>query len=46
MRKPEQVTAMTGQGKRVISASFKALTTKESVVNGRVNEECILLKAF
>jgi hypothetical protein len=46
MRKPEQVTAMAGQGKRAISASFKALTTKESVVNGRVNEECILLKAF
>lgn len=46
MRKPEQVTAMAEQGKRVLSASFKALTTKETVVNGRVNEECILLKAF
>jgi hypothetical protein len=46
MRKPEQVTAMAGAGKRALSTQFKALTTKESTVNGRINEECILLKAF
>jgi hypothetical protein len=46
MRKPEQVTAMAAAGKRALSTQFKALTTKESAVNGRINEECILLKAF
>jgi hypothetical protein len=46
MRKPELVTAMAGLGKRALTTQFKALTTKESAVNGRVNEECILLKAF
>lgn len=46
MRKPEQVTAMAGTAKRAISTQFKALTTKETTVNGRINEECILLKAF
>lgn len=46
IRKPEQVSAMAGQGKRALAATFKALTTKDSVVNGRVNEDCILLKAF
>jgi hypothetical protein len=29
-----------------LNAAYKALTTKEASVNGRVNEECILLKVF
>jgi hypothetical protein len=46
MRKPEQIMAYASMGKREINNSFKALTTMQQKVNGRINEECILLKVF
>jgi hypothetical protein len=46
LRKPELVKDYSGMGKRPLNAAYKALTTKEATVNGRVNEECILLKVF
>lgn len=46
IRKPEQVAGMAVLGKRPLTAQFKALTTKETVVNGRIGEDCILLKVF
>lgn len=45
LRKPEQF--LTGSlAKRTIMASFKDLTTKASVPNGRTNEKMIILKVF
>ena len=46
LRKPELVKDYQGMGKRPLNAAYKALTTKEASVNGRVNEECVLLKVF
>jgi hypothetical protein len=46
LRKPELVKDYQAMGKRPLNAAYKALTTKEASVNGRVNEECILLKVF
>lgn len=46
MRKPEQVTGFVGMTKRTLAGEFKALKTKESAVNGRINEDCIILKVF
>jgi hypothetical protein len=46
LRKPEQVVAYATMTKRPLGAAFKALTTKQQAVNGRINEECILLKVF
>ena len=46
MRKPEQIMAYPTMGKREINNAFKALTTMQQKVNGRINEECVLLKVF
>ena len=46
MRKPEQVTGFASMTKRTLAGEFKALKTKESAVNGRINEDCIILKVF
>ena len=46
LRKPEQFFNGLSMGKRALNGAFKKLTTKPSVPNGRVNEECILLGAF
>jgi hypothetical protein len=46
MRKPELVTGFMGMTKRTLAGEFKALKTKESAVNGRVNEDCIILRVF
>ncbi len=46
VRKPETVSVLNTAGKRTYSQYYKALTTKESDVNGRVNEECVILAAF
>ena len=46
LRKPELVKDYAAMGKRPLNSAYKALTTKEQDVNGRVNEECILLKVF
>ena len=46
MRKPEQVTGFVNMTKRTLANEFKTLKTKESAVNGRINEDCIILKVF
>lgn len=46
MRKPELVTSYAGMTKRPLNTAYKALTSKEAAVNGRINDECILLKVF
>jgi hypothetical protein len=46
MRKPEQVSTLATLTKRPLNQAFKSLTTTEAKVNGRINEECILLKVF
>lgn len=46
LRKPELVKSYADMGKRPLNAAYKALTTKEATVNGRINEECILLRVF
>lgn len=46
MRKAEQIMAYPSMGKREINNAFKALTTMQQKVNGRINEECVLLKVF
>jgi hypothetical protein len=46
MRKAEQIMAYPAMGKREINNAFKALTTMQQKVNGRINEECVLLKVF
>jgi hypothetical protein len=46
MRKPELVTGYANMTKRNLANEFKNLKTKESAVNGRINEDCIILKVF
>ena len=46
IRKPELVTGYAGMTKRNIALEFKNLKTKESAVNGRINQDCIILKVF
>jgi hypothetical protein len=46
IRKPELVTGYATMTKRTLAGEFKALKTKEAAVNGRINEECIILKVF
>lgn len=46
MRKPELVTGFADMTKRNIGNEFKALKTKESAVNGRINTETIILRVF
>lgn len=46
LRKPEDFFKDLAMGKRALNGAFKKLTTKPSVPNGRVNEECVLLGAF
>ncbi len=46
VRKPETVHVLTNAGKRTCAQYYKALTTKEADVNGRINEECIILATF
>lgn len=46
LRKPEEFFSGLSMGKRALNSAFKKLTTKPSVPNGRVNEECVLLGAF
>lgn len=46
VRKPELVASYAEMSKRPLTAAYKALKTSESKVNGRINEECILLKVF
>jgi hypothetical protein len=46
LRKPEVIKDFASMGKRALNTAFKQLTTKPSKPNGRINEECIILKAF
>jgi hypothetical protein len=46
MRKPELVTGYADLTKRNLANEFKNLKTKEAAVNGRINEECIILRIF
>ena len=46
LRNPEKFFKDTQIGKRAINSAAKALTTKPTVPNGRINEETILLGAF
>jgi len=44
--KPELVKGYADMTKRNLATEFKNLKTKESAVNGRINEECVILKVF
>ena len=46
LRDPEKFFKTTQIGKRTLNAAAKALTTKPTAPNGRINEETILLGAF
>lgn len=46
MRKPEAVKDLADMPKRSLNAAYKAVKCKEAQPNGRINEECILLKVF
>lgn len=46
IRKPEEVKLFADMNKRTLATAYKDLKTKESVINGRINEECIILKVF
>jgi hypothetical protein len=46
LRKPELVKGYAEMNKRALAQEFKNLKTKEAAVNGRINEECVILKVF
>lgn len=46
LRKPEQTKDFVAMTKRTFDQAFKALKTKESAVNGRINQDCVILKVF
>ena len=46
LRKPEEFFKGLSIGKRALNGAVKSLTTKPTVPNGRINEECVLLGAF
>ena len=46
IRKPELIIRYVNMNKRALGLEFKNLKTKESAVNGRINEDCIILKVF
>lgn len=46
LRKPEEIANLNNQGKRAFQQFFKAVKSKESALNGRINDECIIMAAF
>lgn len=46
IRKPEQVKEFGGMTRKNFELAFNKLTTKEAAVNGRINDECIILKVW
>ena len=46
LRKPELVKGYADMTKRNLAQEYKNLKTKESAVNGRINQECVILKVF
>jgi hypothetical protein len=46
LRKPEEFFKDLSFGKRALNTAIKAIKTKSTTPNGRINEECIILGAF
>jgi hypothetical protein len=46
LRKPELLKSYVSMNKTALAKTYNALTTKVAVVNGRINEDCIILKVF
>jgi cytochrome c556 len=46
LRKPEEVATIVGMTKKTFSQYFDKLKTKDSAVNGRINEDTLILKAI
>lgn len=46
VRKPEIIKTFASMARKTIAAEYVALKTKVGVVNGRINEDCIILKVF
>lgn len=46
IRKPEQIKEFSGMTRKNFELAFNKLTTKEAAVNGRINDECIILKVW
>jgi hypothetical protein len=46
LRKPEEAKTFVSMTKRTFDQAFKLIKTKESAVNGRINEDCIILKVW
>lgn len=46
LRKPEQTKEFLNMTKRTFDTAFKAIKAKESAVNGRINQDCVILKVF
>lgn len=46
LRKPEIIKDYLEMGKRPLGLAFKALKTKDSTPNGRINQDCIILKVL
>lgn len=46
LRKPEMTKDFVTMTKRTFENAFKALKTKEAAVNGRINQDCVILKVF
>jgi hypothetical protein len=46
LRKPELVKGYADMTKRNLAQEFKNLKTKEAAVNGRINEDCVILRVF
>ena len=44
LRKPEQAKDVIAMAKKTFATFFKNLKTKDAAVNGRINEECVILK--
>ena len=46
LRKPELVKGYADMTKRNLANEFKNLKTKEAAVNGRINQDCVILRVF
>lgn len=46
IRKPDQIPSMVLMTRKNFEMAFNKLSTKESAVNGRINEDCIILKVW
>jgi hypothetical protein len=44
LRKPESTKDVLSMAKKTFATFFNKLTTKDAAVNGRINEECVILK--